>query len=144
MTTHQLKTATGVLIADDHDGYRSVAAEVVNATQGFVVAATASDRAQALEAMSDPACDIGLVLMDVNLGEDDGVSVTREITRCCSHVVVLLVSTLALEDLPWSARECGARGYLPKAQLSPSTLMHAGRGVYDWFDDPARSARRRS
>lgn len=143
MTTTQPKTTTGVLIVDDHEGYRSVAAEVIDATTGFVVVGSASDRAQALEVLRDTRCGIDLVLMDVHLGPDDGVSLTKEITRRCAGVAVVLVTTLALEDLPGTARECGARGYLPKGQLSPSTLAEVGRGVYDWADDNTASGARR-
>ena len=125
----------GVLIVDDHDGYRSVAEQVIDATSGFTIAGSASDRDQALQLLHTGDTPVDLILMDVHLGVDDGVQLTSEITGEAASPAVMLVTTLALDDLPSTVRQCGARGFLPKNELSPDALRQMCAGVYDWPDD---------
>lgn len=120
----------GVLLVDDHEGYRSVAAEVVGATDGFFLVGSAGDAAEAVRLVRDFKARIGLILLDVNLGPDDGVELARQLTGFGADVV--LVTALHIDDLPVAARDCGARGYVPKAELSPAALTRVCRGVYDW------------
>lgn len=133
----QPPTSIGVLIVDDHDAYRAVAVDVVNAAPGFEVIGLAVDRSAALECLAARPDEVDLVLMDVNLGADDGVELSGEIAKDPDHPDIVLVSALALQDLPRRVVLCGARGYLPKSQLSPSALKELFDGVYDWSDDNA-------
>ena len=130
-----------ILIVDDHEGYRMVASEVVAAAPGFMVAGEAKDRAEALARLEIGGID--LVLMDVNLGDEDGVQLTQElvdlVTERGEQIDVVLVTALARDDLPPAAVDCGARGHLPKAELSPSALSGIVAGVYDWSDGNASS-----
>lgn len=138
METETAPTATidhrpvAVVIVDDHVSYRGVAAAVVEATPDFELVGTASSAESALELLLsiDPPPD--LVLMDVNLGERSGIDVTREVCAARPGLKVVLVSALAIEDLPADSRTSGAAGYLPKLLLSPASLERMAQGSYDW------------
>ncbi len=123
---------TTVFIVDDHPGYRSVAGAVVEAADGFQLAGMTDSADHAVDAIlaTEPRPD--LVLMDVNLGDGNGIEVTRALLARSPATRVVLVSTLALEDLPATAARCGASGYLPKSTLSPATLEQVNAGTYDW------------
>ena len=120
-----------VLIVDDHVGYRTVASAVVAATTGFELMGVADSVDEARRKVaSGPPPD--LVLMDVNLGDESGVDLTRELAEAHPSMNVLLVSVLRRDELPPEAETCGAIGYLPKARLSPAALEAARAGEYDW------------
>lgn len=121
-----------VFIVDDNAGYRSAARAVVDATAGFQLAGMADSAEHAVEAIlaTDPRPD--LVLMDVNLGDGNGIDVTRELLTRSPGTRVVLVSTLAEEDLPPTVVGSGASGYLPKSTLSPVTLEQIHASTYDW------------
>lgn len=123
---------TGVLIVDDHDGYRNIVSDVVEATDGFRLVAAAANRCEALTAMRQDGDKIGLVLLDVCLGDDDGVEVAAEFVLHQWPADVLLLSALDVVELPDQARTCGARGFLQKAEFGPDALRQVASGVYDW------------
>lgn len=126
------KGLLGVFIVDDHLGYRNIASAVVAATPGLTVVGVAASTEEALSAFGDDQPAVGLVLMDVNLGEESGTDLTRLITAARPEAKVLLVSVLQRDELPTDAETCGAFGYLPKGELSPSALEGALAGQYDW------------
>ncbi len=115
--------AVRVLIVDDQEPFREVARVVVEATEGFEVAAEAETggAAVALAARLKP----DLVLMDVNLPDVSGTVATGRILAGDGGVVVLLVSTYEESDYAPQAAECGAAGYISKSVLSPERLADA-------------------
>lgn len=118
-----------VLVVDDKAAFRAAARAVLDRTEGFrlVGEAVCGDEAVSQAAELHP----DLVLMDVYLGDRDGASVTAELIASDPTLVVLLISTYALDELPSGARSCGARGYVNKAALSPARL----RTFWDHRDD---------
>lgn len=113
-----------VLVVDDHPGFRSAASALVDATEGLemVGSAGAASEARLVLAAGDPP---GLILMDINLGDDSGIDLTRSIVEASPEIRVVLVSTLQPDELPRGAATCGAVGYIPKSKLSPDTLHEA-------------------
>jgi DNA-binding NarL/FixJ family response regulator len=109
-----------VLLVDDQAPFRAAARLVIARTTDFELVGEAESGAEAVQRTGDLRPD--LVLMDVHLGDRNGVDVTREITSTAEPPYVLLLSTHALEDLPSDARRCGAGGYINKEQLSPRVL----------------------
>lgn len=118
-----------VVVVDDHRGYRSLVAEVIEATPGFGIQGTAGSWADARQLMSSDSPP-DLVLMDVNLGEESGVVAAAELVETWPDIRVVLISTMDAADLPPESAK--ASGFLPKSQLSPSTIEAAWRGLYDW------------
>jgi DNA-binding NarL/FixJ family response regulator len=111
-----------VLVVDDHQPFRTVAAEVLARTAGFVLAGeaeTGEDAVRAAELLRP-----GLVLMDVRLPGINGVEAARQIVAAHPDIVVLLCSTYQADDLPGEVASAAFAGYLHKAQLRPEALRH--------------------
>ncbi len=123
-----------VLVVDDQSPFRAAARAVVARVSGFelVAEAESGEDAVALCATLHP----DLVLMDINMGEMDGIEATRLITAADPRTLVILVSTYALDDLPPSARTSGAAAYLNKDELSPRAV----RRLWEARGDPLFAA----
>ena len=82
-----------VMIVDDQPPFRAAARAVVDRVAGFELIAEVASGEEAV-ATSD---QLGpqLVLMDINMGELDGIEATRLITRANPATKVILVSTYA-------------------------------------------------
>ncbi|MBX7173257.1 MAG: response regulator transcription factor [Pyrinomonadaceae bacterium] len=59
-----------------------------------------------------------LVLMDINLGETDGLAATRKINQFDSHAKVIIVTNYDEPDLRQLADEAGAFGFVAKENLN--------------------------
>jgi DNA-binding NarL/FixJ family response regulator len=112
-----------VLIVDDHESFRRVAAAVVEATEGFVVGGTAGTGEESVEAARRIEPD--LVLMDVNLPGIDGIEATRRLRALPRRPVVVLLSTDDERDFGEQVAECGALAYLAKSAFGPDRLAEA-------------------
>lgn len=109
-----------VLVVDDQEPFRSAAATVIAATEGFELVGTAIDGATSLAAVEEHRPD--LVLMDVNLPDVDGLEATRRICSSMGAPAVVLVSTYELGDLGADALECGAGAYVAKVDFDSDSL----------------------
>lgn len=58
------------------------------------------------------------VLMDINLGETDGIEVTRKIIQFDSQAKVIIVTNYDEADLRQLAAEAGAFGFVAKENLN--------------------------
>jgi DNA-binding NarL/FixJ family response regulator len=113
-----------VLIVDDQEPFRLAARMVVEATEGFEVAAESETGEDSVEKVRELSPD--LVLMDVNLPGINGLEATRQIlSERAGSVVVLLLSTYEEEEYAPRAVECGASAYIPKAVFGPDRLEEA-------------------
>jgi DNA-binding NarL/FixJ family response regulator len=111
---------TTVLIVDDHPSFRATARLLLEA-EGFDVVGEAPDAAAALRQAQALAPD--LVLLDVNLPDGDGFDVARELTaRPAEAPAVVLVSSRESRDFGGMVRDCGARGFISKGELSGAAL----------------------
>jgi DNA-binding NarL/FixJ family response regulator len=109
-----------VLIVDDQPGFRALAREVL-AHRGYVVAGEAGCGTSAVEAAG--RLQPHAVLLDLRLGEDDGLEVARALKSVSPSTAILLVSnTDVLEDLGPAIRAAGVSGFLPKWKLASSNL----------------------
>lgn len=57
------------------------------------------------------------VLMDIDLGETDGIAATREIVRRHPQAKIVMVTNYDDDGLRQAASEAGARGYVLKDDL---------------------------
>lgn len=130
--TEQSTQRVTVMIVDDQPPFRTAARAVIERVAGFELVAEVASGEQAVETSANLAPQ--LVLMDINMGELDGIEATRIITSDNSAIKVILVSTYGLDDLPAGARTSGAIAYVNKDELSPRVirrLWEAG-GDPDW------------
>jgi two-component system, NarL family, invasion response regulator UvrY len=121
-----------VLIVDDQETYRAALRAVLARLPEFelIAEATSGEEAVELAERTHPA----LVLMDINMGGISGLEATAQITEFDAEVLVVLVSTYTVEELPPHARTCGAAAYINKDELSPRIVRRiwADGGDASW------------
>lgn len=120
-----------VLVVDDQEPFRQAARAVLERARGFelVGEAESGEQAEALVERLSPA----LVLMDINMAGINGIEATRRITRDHPRVMVILVSTYPVDDLPPDVRTSGAAAYVHKEEVSGRVLRH----LWEQGGDPA-------
>jgi DNA-binding NarL/FixJ family response regulator len=110
---------TEVLIVDDNSGFRLRVRRWLEA-DGYEVVAEAADGASALGAVRRRRPDV--VLLDIELPDMSGLSLAERVTREPDAPAVVLTSTHDAADFGERLSRCGARGFLPKAELSGERL----------------------
>jgi DNA-binding NarL/FixJ family response regulator len=111
--------ASGVLIVDDNVRFRVRARRLLEA-DGYAVVAEAADGATALEAVGH--FRPGVVLLDIQLPDMSGMEVAERLTGWPDPPDVVLTSTHDEADFGERLTRCGARGFVPKAELSGEAL----------------------
>jgi DNA-binding NarL/FixJ family response regulator len=109
----------GVLIVDDHPGFRAMARTMLEA-DGFDVVGEAPNGREALRLAAILRPDV--VLLDVQLPDIDGFGVARALLVTSSAPQVVLVSTREAIDYGARIARSGASGFIQKARLSGTTL----------------------
>lgn len=121
-----------VLVVDDQAPFRGAARAVLHLAKGFELVGEAESGEEAVACIDE--LHPGLVLMDINMGEMNGIEATRRI--CADHpdVCVVLLSTYSVDDLPPDARSSGAIAYVHKEELTPKVLRRLWEdgGDADW------------
>jgi DNA-binding NarL/FixJ family response regulator len=108
-----------VLIVDDHPSFRANARALLEA-EGFDVIGEAEDGESALSAAARLRPE--LVLLDVQLPDIDGFEVAARLTNGNDGPAVVLVSSRDGSDFGPLVERSGARGFIPKAELSGAAL----------------------
>jgi DNA-binding NarL/FixJ family response regulator len=108
-----------VLIVDDHAGFRLAARAVLEA-DGFAVVAESATGLDAIEAVQRFQPD--LVLLDVCLPDLDGIEVASRLTTADRGLDVVLTSSRDASDYQGHLESSGARGFIPKADLSGAAV----------------------
>jgi CheY-like chemotaxis protein len=108
-----------VLIVDDNARFRVRARRWLEA-DGYAVVAEAADGAAAIDAAK--RLGPGLVLLDIQLPDMSGMEVAELLTGWPHPPVVVLTSTHDETDFGERLARCGARGFVPKAELSGDAL----------------------
>ena len=111
--------AMSVLIVDDHPGFRRIARALLEA-EGFEVVGEAGDGEEALRIATELAPT--LVLLDVQLPGIDGFEVASKLTAGGAGPDVVLVSSRDGSDFGPLVARSGARGFVPKDELSGERL----------------------
>jgi DNA-binding NarL/FixJ family response regulator len=109
-----------VLIVDDHPSFRA-SARVLLESEGFHVIGEAADGASALTECGRLRPQ--LVLLDVQLPDTDGFDVAARITDDPDAPAVILVSSRDSSDFGPLVMRSGARGFVPKAELSGERVL---------------------
>jgi DNA-binding NarL/FixJ family response regulator len=104
-----------VLIVDDHPSFRA-SARVLLEAEGFDVVGEAADGRAALVEAGRLQPEV--VLLDVQLPDIDGFDVAAQLTGDVDGPAVILVSSRDGSDFGPLVTRSGARGFVPKAELS--------------------------
>jgi DNA-binding NarL/FixJ family response regulator len=108
-----------VLIVDDHPSFRASARKLLE-SEGYEVVGEAADGAGALAAVEELHPDF--VLLDVQLPDIDGCEVAARLGQREDPPLVILTSSRDARDFGSCVEDCGARGFVPKAELSGAVL----------------------
>jgi DNA-binding NarL/FixJ family response regulator len=124
--------AVRIMVVDDHPIWRDAAARTLSEA-GYSVVATAGNGAQALRVAAATRPDV--VLLDLNLPDQPGAQVTRQLLAALPAVRVLILSASGERQDVLDAVTAGASGYLLKsaepAELSAAVRSTAGgRAVF--------------
>ncbi len=109
-----------VLIVDDHPGFRARARALLE-SEGFVVLAEAEDGASGVRLAAELSPRV--VLLDVQLPDMDGFEVAAGISAAQVDAQIVLVSSRDGSEFGELVAKSGARGFIPKAELSGAGLM---------------------
>jgi DNA-binding NarL/FixJ family response regulator len=108
MTTELIK----ILLVDDHPLVRDGLRARLEAVPHFRVVAEAGSGAEALERAV--ACEVDLVLMDINMRAGSGIEATAQLLRRLPATAVLILSMHDKLEYVTQAMQAGARGYVLK------------------------------
>jgi DNA-binding NarL/FixJ family response regulator len=108
-----------ILIVDDNARFRVRARRWLEA-EGYRVVAEAEDGASGMEAAERHRPDV--VLLDIGLPDMSGLAVAERLTSEAGAPAVVLTSTHDAADFGDRLARCGARGFLPKSNLSGEAL----------------------
>jgi DNA-binding NarL/FixJ family response regulator len=110
---------SGVLVVDDDAAFRGLARRLLTA-MGLLVVGEADGVATGIAAARELRPDGALV--DLRLGDGDGISLASELTAMEWRPLVVLTSTHPDGASEEDVRRCGAGGFFPKDQLPGAPL----------------------
>ena len=127
MVVHPSDMALTCLIVDDNSLFLESSADLLR-REGLDVVGVASNSAQAIQLVSELRPDVTLV--DIDLGDEDGLELTRQLSDTSAAPKVILVSTHSADDLAQLIAASPALGFVPKTRLS-------AQAIRDLFDRAA-------
>lgn len=121
-----------ILVVDDHPAMRMGLGSVLRREPGLVVCALAAGGQEAVDALG---LEPDVALVDYQLGEEDGISVGRQLKERVPGLRVLVYSAHASRGLALPARLSGADGVLDKGAPADELLaaireVARGRAIF--------------
>jgi len=110
-----------ILIVDDHPVLRRGLAALIEAEPDLTVCGQADDCKAALEALRKTRPDLAIV--DLSLGEGDGLDLIKQIKQRSPEIPVLVLSMHDESVYAERSLRAGARGYVTKQQLDNTVLV---------------------
>ena len=109
-----------VLLADDHESFRSVLATFLRAQQGVELVGEAVDGVEAIAKSDELEPD--LVLMDIHMPRRNGIEATKDIKNHRPQTKVVMMSMDSSENYQRTARIV-ADGYIPKSSMKDLLVL---------------------
>ncbi len=109
-----------IIIVDDHPVVRAGLKLIVNSQSGLQIVGEAEDRAGALELAGREKPDI--ILLDLDLGEDNGLELMPELQRLAESARVVILTGLNDPEMHRRAVRLGAMGVVLKESANQSIL----------------------
>ena len=114
------RVALRCLIVDDSEAFLASASRLLS-TQGLEVVGRALCGAEALLLAQKLEPDV--VLVDVQLGREDGLEVTRRLTATAHAPGIILISSHSQDDLAELLADSPAVGFISKSALSAHAIV---------------------
>jgi DNA-binding NarL/FixJ family response regulator len=125
-TSHPAHGKRRIFVVDDHPLVRRGLKALINAEPDLMVCGEAASLQEGRVAV--PAVRPDLVVVDVSLGDDDGLQLVREIAARRPRPRILVLTMHEAHLHIEQAFAAGADGYVAKRELT-ETLLTAIRGV---------------
>jgi DNA-binding NarL/FixJ family response regulator len=109
----------GVLVVDDDPEFRGLARRLLTA-EGLAVVGEADGVATGIAAARD--LDPDAALLDIRLGDGDGIALAEQLMLLPRRPRVVLTSTRPDAASAEDVRRCAAGGFFPKDQLPDAPL----------------------
>ena len=107
------------LLVDDNEDFLASAGRLLE-SQGIEVVGYARSGAEALRLAA--AHEPNLALVDIELGEEDGIALTRELEARAPATQIVLISGYDRDDMSDLISDSSAAGYLPKNALGADAI----------------------
>ncbi|MFT4535493.1 MAG: DNA-binding NarL/FixJ family response regulator [Saprospiraceae bacterium] len=117
-----------VAIVDDHKMFRQGVESMLNERDDVSLAWGAKDAAETIVNLANDLPDV--ILMDISLGEESGITLTKEILEAYPHIKILGLSMHKEDNYIVNLLEAGAKGYLLKDAGSDEMVL-AIKKVYE-------------
>ncbi len=126
MTNNSAEEPIKVFLLDDHEIVRRGVADLLSREPDLVVIGEAGSAASALHAVA--GCQPDVAVLDVRLGDGDGIEVCRDIRSAYPDVACLILTSFADDQAFIDAAVAGAAGYVLK-QIGSNELVESIRKV---------------
>ena len=120
ISTAVTQMSTNVLVVDDHTTFSDLLAMALEREPDLTCVGTANSVAQALALVDALRPD--LVLMDVRMGDGDGIAATAQLTLLYPELRVVVLTAHTDSALMQRAADAGACALLPKDGSLPDML----------------------
>lgn len=122
-----------ILLADDHTLFRNGLRRILEDDPNLVIVAETGSGLDAVNLAQEHCPDIAI--LDVGMGELNGIEATAQIVRHCPDTTVLILSMHADERYVLKAVKAGASGYILKDSVEAGLLraihqLHAGQHYF--------------
>ena len=117
-----------ILLVDDHKVIRDALTSYLKNDSTFNIIGEASNGNDALEFVKSTKTDV--VIMDINIGEPDGIQCTKEIKKINSEVKILALTMFNESQHIKQMMNAGASGYLLK-NVGVEEVKKAIKNVYE-------------
>jgi len=121
-----------ILITDDHPLFREGVATTLDNLPEFQIVGQAETAEETLKLVATLLPDV--VLLDINLSGDSGITVAKEISSSYPVVDIIMLTASEDDDDLLMALKAGASGYIIKGvhanELVNAVLSVAGGGTY--------------
>ncbi|MCQ2582307.1 MAG: response regulator transcription factor [Treponema sp.] len=111
-----------VIIIDDHPLFSRGLSQLIESQKIYKVVGTSKDRMEALSLLNQITPELAIV--DLNLGNEDGLELIKDISAIHPHTKVLVLSMHDERYFAERALKAGANGYIMKEEAE-SQVMNA-------------------
>ena len=109
-----------VIIVDDHPLFSRGLAQLIETQKDYKVIGMAKDRNEALSLLDKETPDLAIV--DLNLGQEDGLELIKDILIIHPHTKILVLSMNDERFYAERALKAGAKGYIMKAEAETQVI----------------------
>ncbi|AKF25908.1 hypothetical protein YH65_01790 [Sulfurovum lithotrophicum] len=110
-----------IIVADDHEIVRSGIRFILESQKDFYIEDEASSFNELMGLLSKKSYDF--LILDLNLGDKNGIHTVREISDKFSELPILILSMFPEDPYALQSLQAGASGYLNKKMVSTDLIL---------------------